>query len=141
MTKQYASKIIKNAMSPKCRLCNEYDETIDNIVSGCPVLAKSEFIQWHYKAASYMHWKICKAFGLPVTDNWYNHKPETLVSNDQVTLIWDMQLHTDKEIKANKLDIIIKDHINNTCQLTDMTIPSDRNVAIKEAENCQNTKT
>ena len=55
MTKQYQSKIIKNGMSPKCRLCNEYDETIDHIVSGCPVLAKSEFIQRNNKAASYMH--------------------------------------------------------------------------------------
>ena len=76
MTKQHQSKIIKNGMSPKCRLCNVYDETIDHIVSGCPVLAKSEFIQRHDKAASYMQWKICKAFGLPVTKNWYNHNPE-----------------------------------------------------------------
>ena len=39
MTKQYQSEIIKNGMNPKCRLCNEYNETIDHIVSGCPVLA------------------------------------------------------------------------------------------------------
>ena len=62
------------------------------------------------------------------------HNPETVVGNDQVTLIWDMQVHTDKEIKANKPDIIIKDHINSTCQLIDMTIPSDRNASIKEVE-------
>ena len=73
-------------------------------------------------------------------DKWYNHSPETVVSNDQVTLIWDMQVHTDKEIKANKPDTIIKDHINSTCQLIDMTIPSDRNVSIKEVENFQNTR-
>ena len=122
-------------MNPKCRLCNQYNETIDHIVSGCPVLAKSEFMQRHDKAASYIHWRISKAFKkLPVADKWYNHSPETVVSNDQVTLIWDMQVHTDKEIKANKPDIIIKDHINSTCQLIDMTIPSDRNVSIKEVE-------
>ena len=45
-----------------------------------------------------------------------------------------MQVHTDKEIKANKPDIIMKDHVNNTCQVIDMTIPSDRNVSIKEVE-------
>jgi len=37
MTKQYQSKIIKNGMNPKCRLCNEYDETFDDIVRRCPV--------------------------------------------------------------------------------------------------------
>ena len=49
-------------------------------------------------------------------------------------------MHTDKEIKANKPDIIIKDHINNTCQLIDMTIPSDRNVSIKEVEKLSKYK-
>ena len=77
-----------------------------------------------------MHWKICKAFNLSAGDVWYNHNPETVINNHQVTVIWDMQLHTDKEIKASKPDIIIKDNINNTCQLIDMTIPSDRNVSI-----------
>ena len=52
-----------------------------------------------------------------------------------------MQVHVDKEIKGNKPDFIIKDHINNMCQLIDMTIPSDRNVSIKEVEKFQNTKT
>ena len=51
-----------------------------------------------------------------------------------------MQVHTDKEIKANKPDIIIKDHINNTCQLIDMTIPSDRNFSIKEVEKLSKYK-
>ena len=67
-------------------------------------------------------------------DTWYNHNPETVISSGQVTLIWDMQIHTDKEIKANKPDIVTKNHANNTCQLIDITIPSDRNVSIKEVE-------
>ena len=70
-------------MNRKFRLWNEYDETTDHIASGCPVLAKSEFIQRHDKAASYMHWRTCKAFSSPVTDKWYNHNPETAVGNDQ----------------------------------------------------------
>ena len=37
-------------------------------ISGCPVLANSEFMQGHDKAASCLHWKICKAFSLPVAD-------------------------------------------------------------------------
>ena len=91
-------------------------------------------MQMHDQAASYMHWKICKAFSLHVADEWYNHNPETVISNGQVTFIWDMQVHADKEIKANKPDIIIKGNINNMCQLVDMTIPSDRNVSTKAIE-------
>ena len=51
-----------------------------------------------------------------------------------------MQVHMGKEIKANKPDIIIKDHINNTCQLIDMTMPSDRNVSTKEVEKLSKYK-
>ena len=41
----------------------------------------------------------------------YNHNPETDVGNDQVTLIWEIQVHAYKEAKASIPDIINKDHI------------------------------
>ena len=31
-------------------------------------------------------------------------------------------------------DIIVKDSVNSTCKLIDMTVPSDRNIALKEIE-------
>ena len=34
-TNNYQSKIIKDGTNPKCRLCHEYDETIEHITSGC----------------------------------------------------------------------------------------------------------
>ena len=33
-----------------------------------------------------------------------------------------MQIHTDREIAANKPDIMIKDHKNKTCKLIDVAI-------------------
>ena len=55
-------------MDPKCRLCGRFDETIDQLVSGCPELAKTEYIHRHNKAATHMHWKICKEFGIEVKE-------------------------------------------------------------------------
>ena len=49
-TNNYRNKIIKDGTNPKCRLCHEYDETIEHITSGCPVLAKKEYIERHDKA-------------------------------------------------------------------------------------------
>ena len=31
-----------------------------------------------------------------------------------VTILWDMQIHTDREMSANKSDIVIKDHANHS---------------------------
>ena len=45
-----------------------------------------------------------------------------------------MSVNTDRTITANRPDIIVKDSVNSTCKLIDMTVPSDRNIALKEIE-------
>lgn len=51
-----------------------------------------------------------------------------------------MQVHTDREIRANRPDIIIKDKKNKMCYLIDMTVPSERNVSVKEIEKLSKYK-
>ena len=51
-----------------------------------------------------------------------------------VTVLWDMQIHTDWELSANKPDIVIKDHANQCCKLIDVSVPSDRNTLMKVIE-------
>ena len=35
------------------------------------------------------------------TDKWYEHKPETVVENEQATILCNMPIYTDKEIRAS----------------------------------------
>ena len=51
-----------------------------------------------------------------------------------------MPINTDKLIKANRPDIIIKDKRKRLCTLIDMAIPSERNVASKEVEKISKYK-
>ena len=51
-----------------------------------------------------------------------------------VTVLWNQAVHTDREVTANKPDIIIKNKKEKTCTLIDVAIPTDRNVVQKEAE-------
>lgn len=48
--------------------------------------------------------------------------------------LWDMPIHTDREIEANKPDIIIRDMTNNRCMLIDMAFPAERNTSVKVIE-------
>ena len=130
----YQHKIIKNGASPKCRLCHEFDESIEHIISGCPVLARKEYLERHDKALTYIHWHICKHYEIEVIDKWYDHKPNTVTEGKDVTILWDMPIHTDKEIKANRPDIIVKGKSKKQCILIDMAVPSERNIAAKEVE-------
>ena len=51
-----------------------------------------------------------------------------------VTVLWNQAVHTDREVTANRTDIIIKKNKEETCTLIDVAIPADRNVVQKEAE-------
>ncbi|CAH3194474.1 unnamed protein product, partial [Porites evermanni] len=120
----------------KCRMCSQREETVDHTVSGCEVLAKTEYISRHNNAAAYLHWSICKDHDIEITDKWYEHEPETVIHNkdNNITIMWDMPVNTDRTITTNRPDIIVKDSVNSTCKLIDMTVPSDRNIALKETE-------
>ena len=78
-TRLYHHKIIKYGTSPLCQLCNRCDESIVHILSGCPKLAKTEYIKRHNNAAAYMHWKILKHYNIKANDKWYEHQPETVI--------------------------------------------------------------
>jgi hypothetical protein len=39
-TKYYATKILNTETDSKCRLCQQFDETMEHTISACPILAK-----------------------------------------------------------------------------------------------------
>ena len=58
-------------------------------------------------------------------------------TDNDITILWDMAVNTDRTTTTNRPDIVVKDLTNATCKLTDMsmtTVPSDRNIALKETE-------
>ena len=132
-TRLYHSNIIKYGTNPLCRMCGKFDESVDHIIAhSCLALAKTEYIQRHDNAASYIHWKVCQSYDIKTTEKCYDHEPDTVVENEQGTILWNMPIHTDGEIATYKPDIIIRDYMNQKCQIIDMAVPSDRNTSVKE---------
>ena len=72
---------------------------------------------------------LCKEFGIEVKERWYEHEPKTVTEKDSVTILWDMPIHTDRSIAANRPDIVLKNEKDKTCLLIDMTIPLDTNTS------------
>ena len=139
-TRNYQAHIIKNGTNPKCRLCDDKPETIDHIVAGCSVLAPTEYKTRHDRIGQYLHWTICKNFGAPHAEKWYEHHPDPVTESHQVTILWDFPIQTDRTIKANRPDIVIKDLGAKKCTLIDMTVPADHNIAPKEYEKLSKYK-
>ena len=136
-TKYYATKISNTETDSKCRLCQQFDETIGYIISACPILAKEQYIKRHDRVCAQLHFNICKETGLQLDKNhWYEHVPKSVERSQggKVTISWNQQVQTDRIIPNNKSDIIIRANLKGTCMFKEVAISEDRNVLKKEAE-------
>jgi hypothetical protein len=53
---------------------------------------------------------------------------------EDITALWKQGVQTDREVLANRADIIIKNKTHEVCLLIDVAILWDRNVTKKEDE-------
>lgn len=134
-TRYIEHKIFKTRLDDKCRLCKNHIETVNHIMDSCPILAQKEYLDRHNKVCNAIHFEICKFFGCDIkTDKWYEHIPQKVTINTEgsVTMLYDQQIITDREVGANKPDLIIR--TQKECYIIDVSIPSDKNIITKEAE-------
>ncbi|XP_063585357.1 uncharacterized protein LOC134762740 [Penaeus indicus] len=139
-TRNYQANILKNGTNEKCRFCDTHKETIDHLISGCPVLATNEYKNRHDRVGKYLHWTICNSYNIKTCEHWYEHKPEPVVEGENATLLWDFSIHTDRTIQTNRPNIIIKDFKEKTCLLIDTSVPCDQNIAHKEFDKLSKYK-
>jgi hypothetical protein len=95
---------------------------------------KNEYLTRCDKVGAHLHYSICKAIGIKMTDKWHIHTPKPVCEHEDVTVLWNQRVHTDRGVTANKPDIIIKNKKEKICILVGVAIPVDRNVTHKEAE-------
>ena len=130
-TKYYATKILNREIDSKCRLCQQFDETIDRIMSACPVLAKEQYIKRLDTVSTQLRFNIYKEAGVQLDKkHCYENVPKSVETSQggKVTILWNQQVQTDRTIPNNKPDIITRDNEMVTCMLIDVAISGDRNV-------------
>ena len=139
-TKNYITNIMKVESDPLCRFCDQYVETIDHLIAGCPILAKKEHLERHNKVAQYIHWQVCQYYKFSTTKEWYKHETPAVLDNQQATILWDFSIQTDRTIKANRPDIVIRDKTTKICTMLDVSIPADKNTSLKTFEKLSKYK-
>ena len=60
--------------------------------------------------------------------------PKPVYEEGDVTVLWNQEVHTEREVTANRPNIIIKNKKEKTRTLIDVAIPEDRNFVQKETE-------
>ena len=123
-------------------MCGQHDENIDHIVSSCPTLAPTEYLTRHNRIGTYIHWNICKYYEIEeIADQWYLHEPKMVTNkSDEVTILWDFPIQTDRTILGNRPDILVNDHKNKVCHMIDVAGPIDKNIMKKKIEKLSKYK-
>ena len=67
--KYYATKILSTETDSKCRLCQQFDETIDHIISACPILTKEQYTKRHDRVCAQLHFPYARKQGYNWTKN------------------------------------------------------------------------
>ena len=83
--------------------------------------------------ANIVHGAICEFYGLSQLSEWWE-LPEKVIENDQAKVLWDFYIRTDKQVIANKPDIVVVDKNTKYTTMIDIAVPSDLNINVKELE-------
>jgi len=107
------------------------DETVENITSACPILAKEQYIKRHDKICAQLNFNICHEIGIKLDkEHWYEQVPKLAERSREykITILWNEHVHVDRTIPNNILDIIIHPSGKWTRMLIDVAILWDRNM-------------
>ena len=78
-----------------------------------------------------LHRNLCKNYHLPVSEKWWEHNVEKVLQNEEVKILWDFKIQTDKHLVYNISDIAVIE--KKQMRLID-AIPGDSRIDQKEVE-------
>ena len=137
-TNQIRNRIDKMEVSPMCRMCGDREETVAHIVAECKMLAQKQYKIWrHDRVATVIHWNLCKQYGFEHHEKWYEHAPVTVLENEEIKILWDFSVQTDRRLDHNKPDLIVLKKKERECWIIDVACPFDTRVKQKESEKIE----
>ena len=78
-------------------------ESVQHLVIGCEKLAQKEYKRLHDNVAKKVSGTFVRRMGM----NMYKHIPEGAVENEEVTVLWNINVHCDSVMEARRVDTIV----------------------------------
>ena len=86
------------------------------------------------------NWSIgncARSITLKEKRKWYEHCPERVVEEDDVKLIWDINVQCDNFMEARRPDLILVDKKAKTYVIINVALPCDCRIREKEIEKIE----
>jgi hypothetical protein len=71
-TNHFKRNVLKEEITNKCQVCEQYEETADHVISGKKQTNKKQYDN----ICTHLHYSMCKKLGTETTEYWYLHLPE-----------------------------------------------------------------
>ena len=68
-------------------------------------------INVEFAVCKYVHYAILNHYAIPCGINWFVHTPREVIITSNVEIVYDQVLTTDREVGANRPDILVRDKI------------------------------
>lgn len=136
-TRNYMKYIIKDPSveSDVCRKCRICPETIDHVITGCKLLAATDYTDRHNNVAKILHIELARKCNLEnIEVPYYKHHPQSVLESNTYRLYYDHPILTDKTVQHNRPDLTLVDKTTSTTYLIDVSIPADTNIQHKYTE-------
>jgi hypothetical protein len=130
-------KIDHTVADPKCRMCHQFQETVQHIVCGCPKLAKTEYQLRHDRMGKVVHWALARKWGFDATEKYYHHIPVPVLENEDCKILWDFSIRTDRTIKNQRPDLTMVLKKEERAFLIDFSVPFDYRIEAKTQEKVE----
>ena len=76
--------------------------------------------------------EFSRRYGLESGEKWYEKQPLPVIENDQVKLMWDNMIITDRRIQHNRPDITLVLKDKQQWIMIAVAVPDDRNFVTTE---------
>ena len=126
-----------NVTNENCRLCVAYMETVMHILSGCKVLAGSDYLKRHNNALMVLKVEWAKQEGLLPSDSVrYKQKCSkgTVLEKNGKKICWDFEFTMRKTTSARKSDVMIENDEEKKLWIVDMACLDEKNIGEKRRE-------
>ena len=97
-------------------------------------IAQMEYKRRHDKVTGAVHWSLCNKYNVQCSQQWYQHTAESVIHEENVKILWDVNIQTDHVIEHRWSDIVVIDKENNRALIIDIAVPGDTTVDYKEQE-------
>ena len=67
----------------------------------------------------------------------YGHAPDSVTENDEVKLLWDVNIRCDHVIEARRPDIVVVNIQERNCTIINIAVPADKRIGEKENEQVE----